>query len=238
MERGRQTRSQASGGGAIAASNITTIVTEVINAIQPLIVNSITAAVTQVITIATSKLTDILHQNSTIVADLKKRMKQQSYQLEKMEQYTRRDNLKLKGIKHEANEDTTDIVMNVASSIGVDVRRDDISTSHRLGPSEPNKPSPIIVRFAKRDKKVSIMKNKKNLKDDIYVEEDLTKMRRNMFYEIRRHPNTIKSWTIEGKIYALMKEGNSEVKKVFENPDDLYKLGWNEAKLDAFLERK
>ena len=57
-----------------------------------------------------------------------------------------------------------------------------------------------------------------------------------MSYEIRKDSSTSKTWTIDGKIYALVREGNSEVKKVFDTPDDLYKLGWNEAKLEAFLD--
>ena len=37
------------------------------------------------------------------------------------------------------------------------------------------------------------------------------------------------------QIFAVIKEGESESKKVFDTPDDLYKLGWNEQKLSSFL---
>lgn len=174
--------------------------------------------------------------NMSVINDLKRQVKLQSYQIEKMEQYSRRDNVKIKGLKYEDGEDTTNLVMELAAGIGVNVAKEDISTSHRVGMTiDINKPKPIIVKFARRDKMVELLRNKRKLRRGIYVEEDLTKTRHNMNYEIRKDPQTSKTWTIGGKIYALVKENGKEVKKAFDTPDDMYKLGWSADKLEAFL---
>lgn len=149
----------------------------------------------------TDKLTtELKNQNTATISNLKKQLKNQSYQLDRMEQYTRRDNIRIKGVDYSTNENTNDIVINLAKDIGVELSSNDISTSHRLGATrEVTKPSTIIVRFAKRDKKVELLKNKKKLRSGVYFEEDLTKLRRNMAYEIRKDSNTTKTWKLMRK---------------------------------------
>ena len=130
------------------------------------------------------------------------------------------------------------MVVDVARKMGVALADADISVSHRTGADGAG---PIIVRFARREKKIEMMRKKKNLGNEagIFIEEDLTRIRHRMLYEIRHDSRTTKTWTIEGKIFAMMKEGEGanakEAKKTFKNPDDLYKLGWNEERLTRFL---
>ncbi|KAK4327300.1 hypothetical protein Pmani_002241 [Petrolisthes manimaculis] len=127
--------------------------------------------------------------NDTILCDLQKQIKQQSYQLQQMEQYSRRENVRIKGIRCTEGEDVTATVIKVAEDNGVTLIQADISVCHRIGTSsDANRPKPIIVRLAKREKKIELMKNKKKLNRGIYIDEDLTKMRSKMLYEIRRDP--------------------------------------------------
>lgn len=235
-----KTRRQTSALGSSGDISVAEIVTEVVKAIQPMIVQCVTSAVSQAVTIIADKFVgDMRNLNNDTISSMRKQLKQQTYQLDRMEQYTRRENIRIKGMNYTDNENTNEIVMKLASDIGVQLSNEDISTSHRLGVSRDNaKPSPIIVRFSRRDKKVELLRKKRNIQRGIYIEEDLTKLRRNLAYEVRKDSRTTKTWTIDGKIYAMVKEGEAEVKKVFETPDDLYKLGWNESRLEAFLESK
>lgn len=74
-------------------------VNEVVKAILPLIVHSVMSAVTQAVTIIADKFVeDMKALNDSTVICLKKQLKQQSYQTDGMEQYTLRDNIKIKGI--------------------------------------------------------------------------------------------------------------------------------------------
>ena len=95
---------------------------------------------------------------------------------------------------------------------------------------------PIMVQMNNRSKKTKIMIGKKKLGNGLFIEEDLTKLRSRMHYEIRKNENTSKTWTINGDIFAMVKGKNgNETKEKFCTPDDLYKLGWNNERLDHFL---
>ena len=52
--------------------------------------------------------------------------------LDAVEQYSRRQNLEIKGVPIVYGKDTNKIVVEVARSLNVDISTDDISTSHRL----------------------------------------------------------------------------------------------------------
>ncbi|KAK3873783.1 hypothetical protein Pcinc_021208 [Petrolisthes cinctipes] len=204
------------------------LVGDVIRSLQPVIVTAVTAAVTRAMESFVKTMKEEIRMqsqqvNDTILCDLHKQIKQQSYQLEQMEQYSRRENVRIKGIRCTEGEDVTATVIKVAEDIGVTLIQADISVCHCIGTSsDANRPKPIIVRLARREKKIELMKNKKKLKRGIYIDEDLTKMRSKMLYEIRRDPQTTKTWTIDGRIFAMVNEGGEEMKKIFDTPIDLY----------------
>lgn len=82
------------------------------------------------------------------ITALHKQVKQLETRLDDMEQYSRRNCLKLRGIPEEENECTDDHVIHACNDLlGVMVTRDDISRSHRVGPKNKKYPRDIIVRF-------------------------------------------------------------------------------------------
>ena len=52
--------------------------------------------------------------------------------LDELEQYERRQNLELEGVPYEKNEDVTQIALDLAGTISVDLVEKDISIAHRL----------------------------------------------------------------------------------------------------------
>ena len=93
-------------------------------------------------------------------------MAQHDFRIDEVEQYSRRDNIVVHGLKEEDGESTNDVVIAVAAAAGVAITNGDISTSHRVGrPDNANrggKPRPIVVRFVRRDTR--FLRNKKKLK--------------------------------------------------------------------------
>ena len=239
---GRLTRSMTEAPGS--DRNIALLVKEVMQAIQPVMVKCIVTAVTRAMEIHTKAMREEFANQGNgnewnVLTDMQKQIKQQSYQLEKNEQFQKRENIRIKGLTYEENENTEQRVIGLARDIGVTLTSDDISERYRVGATtDTSYPKPVFVRLAKRTKKVEIMKNKKKCRRGVYIDEDLTRMRSNMMYEIRKHQHTVRTWTIDGKIFAIIKEDDAESKKIFDTPDDLYKLGWNEQKLNTFLETK
>ena len=123
--------------------------------------------------------------------------------------------------------------------MGVDVRPEDLSISHRLpGPrpkaGEEAPPRAIIAKFVRRDVKAMVMKKKKSMKDkdelkDIYVEDDLTVHRRKVLWELRRDERFKQGVsTYEGKIILYTKEDGEVKKYVIDNLRDLRRIGWTD----------
>ena len=58
--------------------------------------------------------------------------------IDELEQYDRRQYLELQGVPEMPNEDVTQITMKLASSIGVDLDKEEILIAHRLPQKKTN----------------------------------------------------------------------------------------------------
>ncbi len=89
------------------------------------------------------------------------------YEHDKMEQYSRRENLRISGWEEEEDESEEVLeakVIEHADTIGVKIEQDDISVVHHLRrPREGGRP--VIVSFCHRKKRNEIMQNKKKKKN-------------------------------------------------------------------------
>ena len=85
-----------------------------------------------------------------------------------LENYNRRDNVKILGLKETNNgqremmETTIKKVVDISDALEAQISENDISIAHRL-PSRNSGNKPVIVRFARRMKKIDLLKKKKNL---------------------------------------------------------------------------
>ena len=137
-------------------------------------------------------------------------------QTELLEQYNRRDNVKVFGLPCESNtegvsmkengNDTIRKVIDVSNSIDAGLSADDISLAHRL-PSRMHL-KPVIVRFYRRFAKIKLLQNKKKLAslselNEVKVYEDITRPRMN-FVELMRSDNRVESvWTRDGNLFCV-----------------------------------
>ena len=240
----RKTSSQGttSGKGEIDSAMVGDIVSRVLNAVTPMIAQVVKAAVASSTELILKKLDDtskeMKRETAQTVNQVKEEVQAQKFELDKLEQYGRRDNIKIFGIPPEENENTNQLVVDLAADIGVSISSNDISVSHRLPGGRNDRPKPIIVKFVRRDTKSSIMKRKKELKKkenrkEVYVQEDLTPLRSKIFKELKRDRDNIKRvWTVDGKINCIIEEGQYEVKKIINSPYDLVKVGWSAEKIN------
>ena len=145
-----------------------------------------------------------------------------------LEQYGRRNGLRISGIPEQDNEDTTTAIVNLADDVlkvEPPLQRDDISISHRLRKprnARPHEPAPVIVRFLRRTDRNRVISERKQLKDynqdrdfKIYVDEDLTTRRAKLFAKMRtlQKKRLLKqAWTYNGNIKVMMPNG--EIKNI------------------------
>nr|KAG5703329.1 hypothetical protein BaRGS_025571 [Batillaria attramentaria]KAG5710831.1 hypothetical protein BaRGS_026982 [Batillaria attramentaria] len=86
--------------------------------------------------------------------------------LDEQEQYSRRNSVRIATIPESTGENTDEIVMKVAESIGVTLDRRDIDRSHRVGKkTSPTDTSarPILVKFSTYRAKEAVMKARRGL---------------------------------------------------------------------------
>ena len=227
-------KTRATTGNKIDGAIIGDIVSQVVLAIQPLLIKVVTSAVT---TATRQLMTDMATKTAERKAELdglKKEVQLQKFELDRLEQYSRCESIRICGIAETAGEDTDDVVRELAADIGVTLKPEDISVSHRL-PGRPGSTRPIIVKFVHRNSKTAMMKSKRKLRDanrkGVYINDDLTPLRAKMARILRHDPPTQSVWSIDGRIFCTIMENGNEVKKVVDSPDDLFKLGWSEEKV-------
>ena len=183
-----------------------------------------------------SAITTYMQKNSnTQPKTVKLQARQQCYHIDRIEQHDKRNDIKIRGLATENDEDLPQKVVDLAKEINVTINKDDF-ICYRTGRSD-NANRPVLVKLNDQRTKVKIMRAKKNLGTGKYIDEDLTRLRSKLYYEVRHDANTTKYWTIDGKIYAMVKPsgGGEPTKTCFQTPDDLAILGWDEGRVEDFM---
>ena len=125
-----------------------------------------------------TKLKNNLALKDTAIAGLEDDNYRLSQEVDDLEQYTRRTNVRIYGIAEQPEENTDNLAVDFfKSELNVDVASNDISRSHRVGKKSGAKPRPIIVRFTKHNTKVAVMSRRRVLKERKHpfnLQEDLT----------------------------------------------------------------
>ena len=142
--------------------------------------------------------------------------------LDEQEQYSRRTSLRvINNWKEDKSEDTDDKILDlVNNNLELNIKKEDIDRSHRVGPRKKNgSPRPIIVKFVSHRTKSQVYKCRGKLRlggeptKGIYVNEDLTKKRLKMFkaaLSLKKDNSIQDCWTTDGKIFV--RDAKAEIK--------------------------
>ncbi len=125
---------------------------------------------------------NIIAKKDAGIRELKVRVTALEEKTDDLEQYSRRNTVRFRGIPETLNEDTDGLVKDVtARKLDVQLTNHDFVRSHRVGRKSEEKDTPravIIVRFTSHNTKVAVMRNARKLKGThIFINEDLTKVR-------------------------------------------------------------
>ena len=109
-------------------------------ALQPALVKSVTSAVTSAVAVASRQIMSELRHDMEEVKEMREEVESlrawvqtQSFELDRLQQYSRRDNVRVYGIEETAEESSNSIMVKLASEMGVPITEQDISVSHRMG---------------------------------------------------------------------------------------------------------
>ena len=167
--------------------------------------NKITAADVKVASLEKKvvELSETLEKTSKEVGELQ-------YLHDDLEQYGRRLNLRVSGLKATNEpgtpEDTDKAIIHLCrDQLGVQIQLSDIQRSHRVGPKEASNRA-IIFRFVSYRVRTSVLKARSKLKNTgIFVNEDLTKRRNRLAYlarQLKKNNKIVDTWTYDGKVFV------------------------------------
>ena len=99
---------------------------------------------------------------------LKQAVNLNTLEIDNLEQYSRRENIRIHGVPEpQGKRDDGEVVVELAEKLGINIENYDIQKAHRLGKkrSPRAKPRPIIARFLKYKHRNDILFLKSKLKD-------------------------------------------------------------------------
>lgn len=131
-----------------------------------------------------------------------------------LEQYSRRNSIRISGIEHEEGENVYTKVIELAEKGDVTINNHDIDRAHRIGTKQD-----ILVKFISHKKRNELLKAKKAIhaqEEAIWLAEDMTKKRSNILFEARKLRDLEKFkhvWTSDGTI--IVRANNNKKKKIY-----------------------
>lgn len=139
--------------------------------------------------------------------------------IEELEQYGRRNALRISNEWLETEGESTDtLILNMANDVlGVDLQATDISRSHRVGPKIGSRPRPILVKFSTyraRERVFRARKTLKNSRNRTFINEDLTKKRGALAFHARQMKKTKQiqdTWTYDCRVFIKNNDGSTRV---------------------------
>ena len=143
--------------------------------------------------------------------------------IDDLEQYSRRNCLVITGIPEKEDEKTDEIILDIAKKqLNVDLQPTDIDRSHRI-PGGPirrgnEKSRNIVVKFSTYNARRRVIEQKSRLKsmnNRIFINEQLTKKRSELYYEARKLVKARKvkqAWTYDGRV--LVRNNDDKVQPI------------------------
>ncbi|XP_071095336.1 uncharacterized protein [Haliotis cracherodii] len=125
-----------------------------------------------------------------------------------LEQYSRRNSLRISGLPESKEENTEALVMEVLRDLHPDLTASDIDRCHRVGKKNMDRNRQVIVKFVSYRNRHKVISNRRMLRQNrssVYINEDLTKHRSKLFKLTRdlKAKHLISStWTYDGRVYV------------------------------------
>lgn len=120
---------------------------------------------------------------------------------DRLEQYTRRNNLRFFGILETENEDTDSLILAILrDKLQISISTSDVERTHRVGKASDRNRC-IIVKFVSYRKRSEVYSLKSKLKNTkLIISEDLTKLRYTAYKAALKKYGPRSVWTRDGEI--------------------------------------
>ena len=132
-----------------------------------------------------------------------------------LEQYSRRNNIRIFGLKesqserHSDNNNNKNISDFLQRRLGLrNINENQIDKAHRVGRYSPNHDRAFVVRFVKHDTARLVLQKRRALKGTgITITEDLTKTNAIRLHKLKNLGNASQAWSQNGDLFVKDKHG-------------------------------
>ena len=146
-----------------------------------------------------------------------------------LEQYQRRNSLRISGIPEQDDENCMEIALKMANDTlkldpPLEVR--DIDRTHRSGQRKQGKPKQILVKFAIYHQRRRFYEARKSIYtsgNTIFINEDLTKTRGTILWTARtakREGKLKECWSSDGRIFIRRQDGSKHLVRTLTELND------------------
>lgn len=180
--------------------------------IKGIIEEAVKEAVGAVKQIYDSQLSELKAENAILSAKceaLEQKINKCEKGNDELEQYSRRNCLRVSGVPFHEGESTDAIVLDIAKHTNANITISDIDRSHRVGEKATKD---IIVKFSTYRARKAFISTRSTLKNcpesrfrKVYINEDLTSTRSKILYQARllvKSKKLLSAYSLDGKIFA------------------------------------
>lgn len=155
-------------------------------------------------------LNDQIHVMSVENDELKKLARSAMSKANWNEQYSRKNNVKIHGVKELPGENVKELVQNIIQeNAGVEIPDDDIIAIHRI-PGRKGYQRPILMKLTKNSLKSRIMKHRSTVKkptqNGIRLCDDVTQLNGQLINTLLENENVKSAWYFNGRVYGQIGE--------------------------------
>ena len=141
------------------------------------------------------------------------------------EQYSRKYNIRIGGIKEEPEEDSYEKVSTFfQSKLGLTIENSEYDRIHRVG-RRGSKNRQMIVKFKSYRTKAEVIKHRRKLKGTIglFINEDLTAYNLDLYHQARGVPFIAATWSSDGKVFVKLPDESIHIVRCKEDIQKLQK---------------
>lgn len=186
---------------------------------DPSIADTLKALICQPLQSEITGLKDLISEQNKRIEGLEKKVTYLERKCDENEQYSRRNSLRIHGVKEESEENLTESIktlLNKELALSPPITNSDIDRVHRIGPRGPDintRPRQCILKLTSYQTRARIFNSRTKLRhaaNKMYINEDLTKPRADLLWTIRnlkREKKISDGWSHDGKIYVKLGDG-------------------------------
>ena len=155
-------------------------------------------------------LSDKLSERDSTIITLKDELHHVRQSCDELEQYSRRNSVRVQGLPELPDEDPMEKTLEFANRtlrLNPPLLPSDIDRAHRIGRRTTDaRPRLFLIKFATYQQRLRVMKSRSLLKGtSMYVNEDLTSLRSKLMFKVRaakRAGKLTDCWSSDGRIFA------------------------------------